>query len=79
MNRITVDASIVAKLGGLNEPLALVDETGKVLGVFRPARAPERGREVDLSISEEEWQRRERERSYTTAEVLEYLDRLGNP
>lgn len=39
MSRITLDASLRAKLNGLNESLELCDENGETVGHFLPAAA----------------------------------------
>jgi hypothetical protein len=76
MTRIILDADLRAKLFNLIQPLELCDESGCVLGRLFPT--------IDLSHyepweppnSEEELRRREEEtESYTTAEVLAYLEK----
>jgi hypothetical protein len=77
MTKVIVDETLLSKLHNLTQPLELCDQAGQVLGRVFPT--------VDLSeyepweppISEEELQRREQEtESYTTAEVLAYLESL---
>jgi len=77
MTKVVLDAALRSKLHNLTEPLELCDESGRVLGKVLPS--------VDLSqyepweppISEEKLRRREQEtESYTTAEVLTYLENL---
>jgi hypothetical protein len=78
MIKITIDASLQGKLLNFAQPIELCDPSGRVVGRFFPV--------IDLSeyelweppISEEELQRREQEtESYTTEEVLAYLESLG--
>jgi hypothetical protein len=56
MTKVTVDQATLGRLRGLQEPLELCDESGRVLGTFTPAAgAPPggaaagagRGREVE--------------------------------
>jgi hypothetical protein len=37
MTKVTIDSALRAKLNGLNEQIALCDESGKQLGHFLPA------------------------------------------
>jgi hypothetical protein len=62
----------------LREPTRLQDKHGVVIGEFRPA--PDRSIYADLEcgLSEEELCRREQEtETFTTAEVLGFLDRAS--
>ncbi|HUG90003.1 MAG TPA: hypothetical protein VML55_04160 [Planctomycetaceae bacterium] len=78
MTKIVLDAELKERLLGLSQPVELCDDSGRVLGRVFPA--------VDLSqyepweppFDEAELRRREQsgERRYTTAEVLEHLERL---
>jgi hypothetical protein len=78
MSRITLDASMVGKYDHLPGPVEVCDPSGRVLGQFMP--------KIDLSdwepmsppASEEELNRRmnSKEKGYTTAEVLAYLEKL---
>jgi hypothetical protein len=77
MSQLIVDAALSSKLGQQLQPVELCDPSGRVLGQFIP--------KVDLSeygpfepqVSEKELDRREQEtESYTTAEVLAYLEKL---
>jgi hypothetical protein len=71
MTQIMIDAQVRSKLMNLSSVLELVDETGRVLGVFTP-RTPK-----EPQISEEELNRREHEQeSFSTAEVLAHLEKL---
>jgi len=77
MTRIILDDAMKAKLHNLTEPLELCDPTGRVLARVVPRYDPE---EYDLEpkISQEEIERRSasNEPTYTTAEVLAYLEKL---
>jgi hypothetical protein len=78
MTRIVVDADLRERLLGLSGPLELCDDSGQVLGRVFPT--------VDLSEYEPweppfdgaELRRREQsgQRRYSTAEVVEHLERL---
>jgi hypothetical protein len=37
MSRVTLDQELRSKLNGLNEPLEICDEQGRILGQFLPA------------------------------------------
>ena len=78
MSRVLVNDTLRSLLHNLSEPLEFYDDSGRVVGRFLP--------EFDLSeyeawepppLSEEEYQRRAQEtESYTTAEVIAYLEKL---
>jgi hypothetical protein len=71
MTQIMIDAHMRSKLLSPSTPLELVDETGRVLGVFTP------GTSREPQISEDELDRREQEtESFTTAEVIAHLEKL---
>jgi hypothetical protein len=71
MTQIMIDAQVRSKLMNLSSSLELVDETGRVLGVFTPRTSKE------PQISEEVLDRREQEQeSFSTAEVLAHLEKL---
>ncbi len=77
MTKVVVDATVRSKLHNLTEALELCDESGRVLGRFLPVLDGSEGRRLEPQLSEEELQRREHEtESYTTAEVLAYLEKL---
>jgi hypothetical protein len=77
MTRIIVDDALRGKLHNLAERLELCDESGRVLGQVFPALDLSHYEPWEPQISEEELQRREQEtESYTTAEVLAYLESL---
>ncbi|HZY86201.1 MAG TPA: hypothetical protein VFE78_15315 [Gemmataceae bacterium] len=77
MTQIVVDEILRGKLQNLTQPVELCDSSGRVLGRVFPLLDPS---EYDLEpkISHEELQRRKqsKEKTYTTAEVLAYLERL---
>ena len=77
MTKLIVDATLPEKLPGLIYPVELCDANGRILGRYFPELDPA---EFDLEpqISEEELRRRAQsdEKTYTTAEVLEYLRKL---
>jgi hypothetical protein len=78
MTKLIVDATLPEKLVGLVHPVELCDAAGRVMGRYFPHLDPD---EYDLEpppMSEEELQRRRSpdQKTYTTAEVLEYLRKL---
>jgi hypothetical protein len=78
MSKIVVDASLRSLLQAVNQPVDLCDESGQVLGRFLPAVDLSRYEVVEPPISDEELDRlsRSNEKTYTTAEVLAYLEKL---
>ena len=78
MTRIVIDAETRRKLLDLASPLELCDESGRVLARLTPRYDPSEYEELEPPISEEEMRRREdyKGRTYTTAEVLAYLESL---
>jgi hypothetical protein len=77
MTRIICDAALREKLHHLVEPMELCNESGHVLARIVPVLVPE----LDIlepQISREELQRRRSQggKTYTTAEVLAYLEGL---
>lgn len=77
MPRLIVDASLPGKLLNLVQPVELCDVSGRVLGRFFPQLNPSEYN-LEPQVSQEELQRRKQsnERTYTTAEVLAYLETL---
>ena len=75
MTRVVLDAQLRSRLLDLTQPLDLCDESGRVLGTFRPL-APERHGYVEPPLSAEEWQRREQGPGHTTQEVIDFLEKL---
>lgn len=77
MTKVIVDAALRSKLRDLTEPLELCNESGQVLGHVFPTMDLSQYEAWEPPISEEELRRREQEtESYTTAEVLAYLENL---
>jgi hypothetical protein len=78
MGRITLDAALLSKLTDLKEPTELCDSSGEVVGRFIPAFDASEYELVPDDISDEELDRRanSNEKTYTTAEVLAYLEKL---
>jgi hypothetical protein len=56
MTRVTVDAAIRARLHNFAEPLEILDEEGKVLGVFSPIPSAERAlyKDVEVPLADED-------------------------
>jgi len=79
MNRIILDPSVLTSLGKLDRYAELCDPSGRTLGYFTPAADRDLYATAEIPpIDEEELRRRENERGgYTTAEVLEHLERLS--
>jgi hypothetical protein len=78
MTQLIVDADLLRKLRNLTEPLELIDEAGRPLGRVLPAVGPERFEGLEPRITREEMERRKQNKgkTYTTAEVLKYLENL---
>jgi hypothetical protein len=71
MTQIMIDAQMRSKLMSVSSSFEVVDENGRVLGVFTP-RAPK-----EPQISEDELDLREQEEeSFSTAEVMAHLEKL---
>jgi hypothetical protein len=77
MTRVLCDSVLREKLHGLAQPIELVDEAGHVLARVVPAIEPELG-PLEPRISKEERKRRRSQggKTYTTAEVLAYLQSI---
>ena len=75
MTRIVVNETLRSLLPDLSRPVEFCDEKGQVLGRFPPETPVFIGREPP-PLSEEELNRRLAEPTYTTAEVLAYLESL---
>jgi len=54
MAHVTIPAELKSLLGDLTDPLILVDESGKRLGVFSPAAGPSLYEGVDSPASDAE-------------------------
>lgn len=77
MTRVIVNEALRNMLHNFSQPLELRDESGQVLGRVFPALDPSLYN-LEPQISQEEIRRRKqtKEKSYTTAEVLAYLEKL---
>ena len=75
MTQIILDAGLRSKLGNLNEPFNLCDESGKILAHVTPAFDPDDWEPVPPpELSEEELRKIEQSsRWYTSEEVLKHL------
>ena len=71
MNKVTLDAGRRIHLADPSQPFTICDEAGNVVGCYVPVT-------VGPPISREEIERRkqQKERAYTTAEVLAHLEKL---
>lgn len=78
MTRIILDAALREKLHNLAQPMELCDESGQVLARLTPVADLSRYEPLEPQVSEEELRRRSQsnEKTYTTAEVLAYLEKL---
>jgi hypothetical protein len=78
VTKIVVDASLRSILQAVNQPVELCDESGQVLGRFLPAADLSQYVPLEPQVSDEELEKRSRskEKTYTTAEVLAYLETL---
>ena len=76
MTKVVVDQNLLALLGGLKDPVELVDASGKTLAFVSPPSDTSLYEGVDPPITREEAERRVREETeyYTTEEVLRYLE-----
>lgn len=54
MDKLTVDPTTGAKLGGLHSAVELCDASGQVLGWFQPTMTPEKYADLDVPFTEEE-------------------------
>jgi hypothetical protein len=78
MTKVIVDETLLIKLQNLSQPLELCDKSGRVLGRVFPTLDLSEYEPWEPPITEEELRRREQEtESYSTAEVLAYLESLG--
>jgi hypothetical protein len=78
VTRIILDAAMQQKLNNLAEPLELCNESGRVLARLTPVLDLSQYEPLEPQVSEEELRRRSQsdEKTYTTAEVLAYLEKL---
>jgi hypothetical protein len=77
VTKLIIDADLPAKLTNITQPVELWDTNGRMLGRFFPYLDPS-AYNLEPQISNEELERRKRsnEKTYTTAEVLAYLEKL---
>jgi hypothetical protein len=78
MNPIRLDPALLEKLLAAMQTVDICDQSGKIVGHFTPIIDPADFELFGPEISEEELRRRieSKEPRYTTAEVLQYLERL---
>lgn len=77
MSRMTLDSDLAGRLREVNHTIELCDPSGSVLGRFVPAADLSQWEAVTPDVTEEELDRRERsgEKRYSTAEVLDRLEK----
>jgi hypothetical protein len=78
MTRVIVDEALLSKLLNLSQPLELCNASGKVLARLLPTFDPSLYENLEPNISKEELERRRQNKgkTYSTAEVLAYLEKL---
>ncbi len=77
MNRIVIDETTKAKLGNLEAPAELCDDSGRVLARLTPVRDSDIYSTLQSPHSDEELRRRANEQeTYSTADLLERLEQL---
>jgi hypothetical protein len=78
MTRIVIDDVLRSKLNDLTQPLELCNAEGRVVGRFFPVIDPSQYEGLESPTSREEIERRKKNKgkTYTTAEVLAYLEKL---
>jgi hypothetical protein len=77
MTKVILDQTMLAKLHDLKDSLELYDESGQIRGYCTPAIARSSYEGLQIPVTEEELQRAEQDpESYTTEEVLAYLEKL---
>ena len=77
MTRMVLDKDTIAKLFNLSRPLEICDESGSTLGHFLPVEDKEIYRNIQIPISEEELEKREREPGgRSLKEILHDLEKL---
>lgn len=77
MTQLLADSSLAQKLAQLLEPVEVIDTGGRVLGRFFPKLDPTQF-DLEPRITNEELDRRQRsnQATYSTAQVLAYLEKL---
>jgi hypothetical protein len=77
MTKVTIDETLRSKLHNFTEAVELCDESGRVVAQVFPVEDLSQYDCTEPPISEEELERRRNStESYTTAEVLAYLENL---
>ena len=78
MTRIIVDELLKSKLNDLTQPLELCNAEGRVLARVFPVLDPAlyEGLECPFSPEEIEHRKKNKGKTYTTAEVLAHLEKL---
>ena len=77
MTRVVLDPATLAKLSSVQDRAEVCDAQGLVRGYFTPVPELSDYKGIQIPLSEAELERAEQETdSYTTAEVLAYLEKL---
>jgi hypothetical protein len=78
VTRIVIDEALGSKLQNLTGPVEFCNAAGQLLGRFWPHFDPSQYEGLEPQISKEEFRRRmqNKGKTYTTAEVLAYLEKL---
>jgi hypothetical protein len=78
MTTIIITDKVGSQFEGLVAPVEVRNESGKLLGRFVPVFDPAEYEGLEPQISKEEFRRRmqSKGKTYTTAEVLAYLEKL---
>lgn len=79
MTRVVLDESLRTLFLGFTTPLEVCDSGGRVVGRFVPSVDYEAVERARPPVSEQELDRRNQSRSFSTAEVLARLEKLGRP
>jgi hypothetical protein len=79
MTKVILDQATLSKLDQIKDRVEVCDETGRTRGYFLPVAPRSLSEGVEVPFSEEELQQAEDDpESFSTAEVLAYLESLGN-
>jgi hypothetical protein len=79
MTHVILDSALLAKLEESPGPVDFCDRSGRILGTFYPRAAVVDYEAVERArpkLSKEEIERRRQGRTYTTEEVVNYLESL---
>ena len=79
MTRVILDESLRGVFMDFTAPLEVCDSSGRVVGTFLPAVDYEALERIRPPVSEDELDRRNQSRSFSTAEVLARLEALERP